>query len=41
MPRGSINKIFLNQARTCFLTIDPVRIVSMRACVPAPEALNN
>ena len=36
---------FLNQARAWFLKIDPVRIVSMRACVcvcvSTPEAINN
>ena len=37
----------LNQARTWFLKIDPMRIISMRVrvcvcvCVPAPEAINN
>ena len=38
-------EIFLNQARAgCsawFLKIDPVRIVCMRVCVSAPEAINN
>ena len=40
--------IFLNQARAgrrlaraWFLKIDPVRIVGMRICVSAPEAINN
>ena len=33
--------LFLNQARAWFLKIDPVRIVCMRACVSAPEAINN
>ena len=38
---------FLNQARTWFLKIDPVRIVGMHVrvcacvCVSAPEAINN
>ena len=32
---------FLNQARAWFLKIDPVRIVGMRVCVSAPEAINN
>ena len=39
---------FLNQARaglrlahTWFLKIDPVRIVGMRVCVSAPEAIND
>ena len=39
---------FLNQARASrrparawFLKIDPVQIVCMRACVSAPEAINN
>ena len=33
--------IVLWLARTWFLKIDPVRIISMRVCVPAPEAINN
>ena len=34
---------FLNQVRAWFLKIDPVRIVSMCACVcvSVPEAINN
>ena len=35
--------MFLNQARTWFLKIDPMQIVGMRVflCVSAPKAINN
>ena len=31
----------LNQMCAWFLKIDPVQVVGVRACVSAPEAINN